>query len=108
MIWLILLPYILWLFYLAVMNLMRAYENKTISKLALWLGYPILIMGVLLDFIVNMTIMTIIFFEIPKEWLVTKRLQRHIKANKDWRGKLAYLICHHLLNAFDPDGDHCV
>lgn len=99
--------YILWLFYLAVMNLYRAKKAKQISKIALWMGYPILMVGALLDLLVNMFIMTLIFVERPRELLVTKRLARHIQANQGWRAKLAYWICHHLLNAFDPSGNHC-
>ena len=99
--------YVLWLFYLAVMNLYRAKKAKTISWPALMLGYPILIIGALLDLLVNVLIMSLVFLEPPRELLVTQRLARHIKTAKGWRAKLAYLICHHLLNAFDPSGDHC-
>lgn len=103
----VLVLYVLWLFYLAVMNLYRAKKANQISLVALWLGYPILIMGALLDLIVNVLLMTLIFAEWPRELLVTKRLERHVKAKQGWRSKLAYWICHNLLNAFDPSGDHC-
>ena len=99
--------YALWLFYLAVMNLQRAYENKTLSKLALILGIPILLIGYLLDIIVNIFVMTVLFLELPKEWLVTSRLQRHIRSRSGFRSKLAYFICHYLLDTFDPSGRHC-
>jgi hypothetical protein len=99
--------YALWLFYLAVMNLYRAKKDSTISKVALVLGYPILIVGVLLDLIVNVVIMSIVFLELPRELLVTQRLTRLIQSGFSWRANLAYWICHHFLNAFDPSGDHC-
>lgn len=99
--------YGLWIFYLAIMSLYRAKQAGTISRVALILGYPILLIGVVLDFIVNLTIMSLFFLEIPKELLVTKRLTRHVQTGKGWRQKLAYWICHHLLNAFDPSGNHC-
>lgn len=99
--------YVLWLFYLAVMNLYRAKKANQISVVALWLGYPILILGALLDLIVNVLLMTLVFNEWPQELLVTKRLERHVKAKQGWRSKLAYWICHNFLNAFDPSGDHC-
>ena len=100
-------PYALWIFYLAIMSLSRAKQEGTISRIALLLGYPILLIGVVLDFIVNLIIMSLLFLEPPKELLVTKRLTRHVQKGKGWRQKLAYWICHHLLNAFDPSGDHC-
>lgn len=99
--------YCLWLFYLAVMNLYRAKKAKQLGTVALWLGYPILIVGVLLDLAVNVLIMTIVFAELPRELLVTQRLCRLIGNDAGWRGKLAYWICHNLLNAFDPSGNHC-
>lgn len=102
-----LLLYLLWLFYLAVMNLYRAKKAQQISKVALWLGYPILILGALLDVLVNFIVMSLLFLETPRELLVTSRLARHVKANKGWRSKVAYWICHNFLNAFDPSGDHC-
>lgn len=100
--------YLLWLFYLAVMNLQRAKENGTLSLPAKILGLPIVIVGVLLDVVVNIFVMTILFLERPKEWLVTDRLQRHVRYHSGtWRAKLAYVICHYLLDTFDPSGKHC-
>ena len=99
--------YVLWILYLAVMNLKRAYDARTISKVALWLGYPVLLIGLALDALVNIFIMTVVFVELPREWLVTTRLKRHIKGDKSWRKSFSYFICHTLLNAFDPSGDHC-
>ncbi len=106
-IYILLAFYVLWLFYLAVMNLYRAKKAKQISDVALWLGYPILIIGALIDLMVNVLLMTLIFAEWPRELLVTKRLERHVKVKQGWRSKLAYWTCHNLLNAFDPSGDHC-
>lgn len=100
--------YVLWIFYLAVMNLYRAYDAKTITKTALYLGYPILAIGALLDLIVNVFIATVIFFELPRsgEWLTTKRLKR-LKNDAGWRGKIANWTCANLLNSFDPHQNHC-
>ena len=101
------ISYALWLFYLAVMNLQRAHENGTISKLAFVLGLPILFIGVLLDILVNIFVMTLLFVEPPREWLVTARLQRHVRTGSGYRKKLAWFICHYLLDTFDPSGKHC-
>jgi hypothetical protein len=101
--------YVLWIFYLAVMNLSRAKENGTITKAALYLGYPVLLIGYLLDILVNFFILTIVFLEIPTGWTVTGRLKDHIYNGTpgSWREKLASWFCANLLNAFDPDGKHC-
>lgn len=99
--------YVFWLLFLAVMSLYRANLNKTISKLSLVLGYPILIVGAGLDLLMNVTLFSLIFLELPKEWLVTKRMQRYIKDGEGWRAKLSNFICSKLLNAFDAEGKHC-
>lgn len=99
--------YLLWVLYLAICNLYQAKKAGTIQKVALFLGYPLLILGVLLDIAVNITIMSVLFLERPRELLVTQRLTRHIAKGTGWRKKLAYWICSSLLNAFDPSGNHC-
>lgn len=99
--------YLLWFFYLAVMNLARARDNGTLTKPALILGTPLFIIGYALDIAVNILVMTILFLELPKEWTVTGRVKRHIYHGSGWREKVAGWFCHNLLNAFDPDGKHC-
>lgn len=100
--------YILWIFYLAVMSLYRANKEKKLPKVALILGYPILIIGALLDFLTNIFIISFVLFEIPKELLVTQRLSRHIKVGSGYRFIVSNWICKNLLNQFDsnPQG-HC-
>ena len=109
MTWLIILsPWVLWIFYLAVMSLFRANANNTLTWQAKVLGYPVLIIGVLLDAMLNIFLLSVILFERPYEWLITKRLTRHIKNGIGWRYKLALWVCQHLLNPFDPDQrGHC-
>jgi len=45
--------YILWVFYLAVMNLKRVKDAGLMTKTAMVFGYPILLAGWLVDFIIN-------------------------------------------------------
>lgn len=101
--------YVLWIFFLAVMNLSRCRENGTLTKAALYLGYPVLLIGYALDVLVNLTILTVLFFEFPTGWTVTGRLKDHIYRDVPggWREKLAGWLCANLLNSFDPDGRHC-
>lgn len=99
--------YVLWLLYLANMNLERAKKAGTIRPFALYAGYyPTLVVGGLLDIAVNVVIGSIVFLERPQELLLTKRLSRLIKTD-GWRSKLALWVCKTLLDPFDPEGRHC-
>jgi len=61
------------------------------------------VIGGLLDVAVNLTWFTVIFADVPKEWLLTKRIER-LKSSSGYRGLLANLLCK-LLNYFEKD--HC-
>lgn len=101
--------YILWVFYLAVMNLKRARDNDTMTPFAKFLGYGIVVPGVILDALVNITIGSIIFLEFPhyKRLLLTARLSYHYEPGSDnWRSKLAEWFARNLLNTYDPSGKH--
>jgi len=96
----------LWVFYLAVMNLKR--NEAQLTPVAKAFGYPILWLGLVLDFLFNVIVGTVVFVELPKEWLLTGRLQRHLRDGKeDWRDGVARWFCHNFLNPFDPSGKHC-
>lgn len=99
--------WMLWVFYLAVMSLWRAQKAGTIGKAAFVPGYATLAIGALLDVLVNVTLMSIVFLELPSQWLVTQRLKYHNLHGRGWRQKLARWICKNLLDAFDPTGCHC-
>lgn len=99
--------YTLWIFYLAVMNLMRARDAGTLTKTAKFLGMPIMYFGMLIDFIVNIFVMTVLFMELPREYMVTARLSRHLQDSSGYRLIVAQWFCHNLLDAFDPSGCHC-
>jgi hypothetical protein len=99
--------YALWIFYLAVMSLKRARDAGEMSITAYRLGLPVLYLGLLIDFLVNVIILSIIMLELPKEWLVTSRLSRHLSAGTGWRAHVAAWFCTNLLDTFDPSGCHC-
>ncbi len=63
----------------------------------------ITVIGAVIDFVVNMTWFSLIFLDIPQEWLLTQRVER-LKDSKGYRQKLALLICQ-LLNHFEAG--HC-
>jgi len=97
--------YALWIFYLAVMSLKRAKDAGQLSTTAKALGYPVLIVGYLLDCFVNVFVMTVLLLELPQETTVTARLKRHNKDTSGWRKAVA-LWAEPLLNPYDPDGPH--
>ncbi len=100
--------YALWFFYLAVMNLKRAKDAGTLSRLAFALGLPFLVCGYVLDLAVNVVVGSVLFVEWPRidGLTLTARLSRHI-GEASWRGALARWICGRLLDTFDPSGRHC-
>ena len=93
-----------WGFYVSVMNLLR--EKDKLTWQTKLFAYPLAFLGVLTDFIYNVIVGTLMFLEIPKEWLLTKRLQRHLN-EESWRGGLSRWLCTYLLDPFDPKGSHC-
>jgi hypothetical protein len=99
--------YALWLFYLAVMNLKRARDAGTMTRVAYLLGAPILYIGYALDIIVNWFVMTLLLLELPRwrEFTVTARLKRHAQG-QGWRKAIALWFAVHLLNPYDPSGKH--
>lgn len=105
MIYVILIVWALWVFYLASMSLSRAKSEGTLSTPAYIAGYPVLLVGLLLDLLVNIIIFTVILFEWPKELTVTRRLKRHIRLD-GWRGKIATWLAKYILDPFDPSGRH--
>ena len=99
------LLYATWIFYLAVMNLKRAKDAGKLTLPAKVMGYPVLFVGLALDCLLNMTVCTFLFLELPKEGLVTARLKR-LAAGDGWRKVVAIWFAVNLLDTFDPSGRH--
>ena len=112
---LVLLP---WGMYLAVMNLIEAKHKLTLP--AKIFAYPLAAVGICIDFLTNLIVGSILFLDIPREWLLTARLQRYLEAVElitdsskvptrleKWRWTAALWICTHLLDPFDSRGFHC-
>ncbi len=60
--------------------------------------------GAIIDCVVNLVWFSLILWDVPKEWLLTQRVER-LKHAFGYRQKLANLICK-LLNYFE--WGHCV
>ena len=99
--------YIFWGLYVLVMGLYRAYLHKQLKGLNKLLAIPYILIGLLVDVVANIFVASVVFMELPKEWLVTTRLQRYMTHNRGYKKRLATYICDHLLDVFDPTGNHC-
>ena len=97
--------YALWALYVLIMNLDRARRDGTLRPVARAMGMPILAVGLVLDFVVNQVVLSIVMLEPPREALVTERLKRHI-GGTDWRSRIAKWLADNLLDPFDPRGKH--
>lgn len=100
----VLFTFFTWGMYLSVMSLMRVKETLTLETK--FFAYPLAAVGVLADFLYNVVVGTVIFLELPREYLLTKRLKRHLE-DDNWRGAMSRWLCRHLLDPFDPKGTHC-
>ena len=100
-----LLLYALWVFFLAVMSLKRAKDAGLLTATAKCFGYPVLFAGLLLDFMANTFVLSLLLMELPREGTVTSRLKRHNTSSTGWRKAVA-TWAEQLLDPFDPSGDH--
>lgn len=104
------LIYLTWLFFLAVMALKSARDNGKLTTMSKVLAYPLLGVGWLLDFSLNMAT-TPVFLDLPREWLLTIRCDRYLSIKNPvglnkYRQGLARWLCQNLLDPFQSGG-HC-
>lgn len=101
----VIITYGLYVFYCAVMNIKRVRDMGRLTKLGMVFGYPTLIIGLVLDLMVNVFVMSIVLLEIPREFTVTARLKRHHKTSKGYRLAVVKWF-EPVLDPLDPSGDH--
>jgi len=99
------ITYGLYVFYAAVMNIKRVRDAGKLTTLGKVFGYPTLVIGLILDLLVNIFVMSVILLEPPLEWTVTSRLKRHHKESDDWRLSVVKFF-EPVLDPLDPSGDH--
>ena len=99
--------YVLWILFLAVMSLKRAKDNGTLTVVAKYLGWPIFGLGYLMDFLLNIFPFSLIVADFPEEWTISVHIERLLKEGNSWQQAVCRFICHNLLDAFDPSGNHC-
>jgi hypothetical protein len=101
----LLITYALYVWYAAVMNIKRVRDMGKLTTLGKVFGYPTLVIGLILDLLVNWFVMTIILLEVPRELTVTSRLKRHHKESTGWRLAVVKFF-EPVLDPLDPSGDH--
>jgi hypothetical protein len=106
--WQVLLAlWVFWALYIFMMGVYRGFLAGRLKGLSLIMATPILAVAFAVDFIMQMTVFTVVFRELPRHWLVTNRLRAYIKKGEGWRYVWASKLCHYLLDPFDPTGAHC-
>ena len=102
---------ILAVFYTLYIAAIQLYSDR--NNLPKWIkifALPILVVMLVCDFLMQITLFTILFLDIPRDLLVTARLKRYrdnAAYNSTWRQHVATLICTEALNPFDPSKHHC-
>lgn len=107
--------WVFWVLYVATMAVYRLHlagqlKQRTTSRFTLGMCYSLVAIALLVDWIAQYTVATVFFLDWPErgERLVTDRLQRYVSQPwRDWRSDRAHYVCTHLLDLFDPTGDHC-
>jgi len=92
--------------YVAIMK-MREIKDE-IYKLhwsVRWVCYFILFVGLILDVALNWILLTVAFYELPREFLTTARVVRHKHYSQGFRKIQADWWCYHWLTPFDSK--HC-
>jgi hypothetical protein len=93
-----------WLFYVAIMHLRLVQNTEGLTLPQKVMGYPLLIVGLILDVILNLVFVTVLLLDFPRELLTTSRFRR-FRHDKGWRGRQVRWWCRHFLEPFDSG--HC-
>lgn len=97
--------YLLWVFYLAVMNLWRAKRLGRLSTPAKIFGYPTLLIGYVLDFI-GCIIFSVLLLDMMRETTVTAKFIRIANGPDCWQKRFVLWFADDMLDDFDPTGVH--
>lgn len=103
----LLILWALWILYVAMMNVKRVSETEKLPWQAKILLYPTIVVFDIVEFIANVFVCTIIFWDWPKEITVSDRLRRYKISHEkySWRVRLVNFI-KPMLDPFDPAGPH--
>ena len=77
------------------------WERGELNTFLKWVYAPLVVVVLLLDVTFNLIFGTLFFREIPREWLFTNRVKRHIKESRG-RELSTAMYWAGILNAIDP------
>lgn len=81
----------------------QIYEKKQADSFLLWMYAPLVMVVILLDVLFNATWGSLIYRELPKEWLFTTRTKRHYYGQNSSQHQIdAAERWAYRLNAIDP------
>lgn len=106
MLYLLALPWVLWIIFAAVMRLKQVRDAGKLTLAMKVFGYPALALGLIVDFIVNVVLGTLVFLQLPHEMTLSSRLWKLSNGTDGWRKDWAFWIRSNLLDAVDPEGVH--
>ena len=100
--------YVLWVLYLAVMNLLRVHQAGQLSKTAYYLAWPLLGIALAVDIAFNVIVGSVIFLQPPdfKRLTLSARMDDLIRNGSGWRKRNAIIFVAYLLEPFDTSGMH--
>ena len=98
--------WLLWVLFLATMNLAQSKAEGKLKGFALWAGYTVLAVGLLVDLVVQITVATVLWLELPREWTVSGRVERLCREGHGYRLTMAMWFRRVLLAPFDRSGGH--
>mgnify|MGYP006915280875 CR=1 FL=1 len=98
--------WVLWVLFLAVMNLAQVRAEGKLHGFARWAGYTVLAVGLVVDLIVQVLAASLLWLELPREWTVSERVARLCQHGSGWRLRLALWFRRTLLAPFDRSGGH--
>jgi hypothetical protein len=97
--------YALYVYYCAIMNILRVYRQGKLTVLGRVFGIPTLVVGLAIDVFVNIFVATVVFLDPPREWTLSQRLSRYLRTSSGYRHAIARWI-EPVLDPLDPSGDH--
>lgn len=101
------LPWTMYIIFCGIMALKRVQSDGKLNRWMVLLGGPWLIIGYILDFLLNVFWGSAIFKEFPKELTFSSRLWRWSNQTDDLpRQRRALRYRQNLLDPIDPDGIH--
>jgi uncharacterized membrane protein len=96
----------LWCHFAAVMRLKMLRDAGTLTTAEKVFGYYVAVRGLLIDFVYQVIVGSILFLELPREGTLSTRLWRLSTRGTGWRQRLALAIRTQLLDSVDPAGVH--